>query len=236
MRRPGARRQPRRRRPPHPRQQRGSVPDHLLHRPGGGGLTREEVEGVGYAWRPLPAELDRLGVTAATATGERVDRDGAPFFHIANPALGLWIELPLEAVDDQVSRRDRIVSLDVPVPRPASTGSPRPHAPPRRPARSRARDVARVERPPDPQVVASRNSAWSAHTPSTTMTPTEAPPGLLQGPSHLPGIRAVLDRFRVQDALDDLGRSPASSNPADPELVGAHELRAGTERASDRLP
>jgi carbohydrate kinase (thermoresistant glucokinase family) len=58
--------------------------------PASGGLTREEVEGVGYAWRSLPAELDRLGVTGATATGPRSDCDGAPFTHIANPGLGLW--------------------------------------------------------------------------------------------------------------------------------------------------
>ncbi len=54
------------------------------------GLTREEVEGVGYGWRSLPAELDRLGVAGGTATGPRTDRDGAPFTHIANAALGLW--------------------------------------------------------------------------------------------------------------------------------------------------
>ena len=58
--------------------------------PTAGGLTREEIEGVGYAWRPLPEELDRLGVTDSTPTGERADRAGAPFTHIANPALGLW--------------------------------------------------------------------------------------------------------------------------------------------------
>jgi nickel-dependent lactate racemase len=55
-----------------------------------GGLTRDEVEGAGYAWRSLPEELDRLGVTSGTATGPRIDRDGVPFTHIANPALGLW--------------------------------------------------------------------------------------------------------------------------------------------------
>jgi carbohydrate kinase (thermoresistant glucokinase family) len=58
--------------------------------PASGGLTREEVEGVGYAWRPLDAELDRLGVSAATPTGPGVDAAGGPFVHIANPALGLW--------------------------------------------------------------------------------------------------------------------------------------------------
>ena len=58
--------------------------------PANGGLTREEVEGVGYAWNSLPEALDQLDITGATATGTRADRDGAPFTHIANPALGLW--------------------------------------------------------------------------------------------------------------------------------------------------
>ena len=58
--------------------------------PATGGLTHDEVEGVGYAWRSLLEELDRLGVTSATASGPRLDRDGLPFTHIANPALGLW--------------------------------------------------------------------------------------------------------------------------------------------------
>jgi nickel-dependent lactate racemase len=58
--------------------------------PATGGLTRDEVEGVGYEWRSLPAELDRLGVTGGTPTGPRRDRDGAPLTHIANPGLGLW--------------------------------------------------------------------------------------------------------------------------------------------------
>ncbi len=58
--------------------------------PTSGSLTREEIEGAGYAWRPLPEELDRLGVTGSTPTGARTDRAGAPFTHIANPALSLW--------------------------------------------------------------------------------------------------------------------------------------------------
>ena len=58
--------------------------------PAAGGLTRDEVEGVGYAWRSLPEELDRLGLTAASASGPKLDRDGEPFDYIANPALGLW--------------------------------------------------------------------------------------------------------------------------------------------------
>jgi carbohydrate kinase (thermoresistant glucokinase family) len=58
--------------------------------PGSGGLTREEVEGVGYGWRPLPEELEQLQVGSETASGPRLDRAGIPFTYIANPALGLW--------------------------------------------------------------------------------------------------------------------------------------------------
>jgi carbohydrate kinase (thermoresistant glucokinase family) len=58
--------------------------------PASGGLTRDEVEGVGFGWRSLPDELACLGVSASTPAGEYVDRDGAPFDYIANPALGLW--------------------------------------------------------------------------------------------------------------------------------------------------
>ena len=58
--------------------------------PADGGLTRAEVEAVGYGWRPLRAELDLLGVDADTPTGQRRDRAGDPFHHVARPALGLW--------------------------------------------------------------------------------------------------------------------------------------------------
>ena len=59
---------------------------------GPGGLTRAEVESVGYEWRPLDDELDRLDLTPGTATtGRRSDRDGAPYTYIVNPALGLWV-------------------------------------------------------------------------------------------------------------------------------------------------
>ena len=58
--------------------------------PAAGGLTREEVEGVGYEWRSLPVELAHLGITSESATGQRLDRGGTSFYHIANPALGLW--------------------------------------------------------------------------------------------------------------------------------------------------
>ena len=58
--------------------------------PDAGGLTQAEVEGVGYGWRPLPAELARLGVDGRSPTGSRADVDGDRFTFIANPALGLW--------------------------------------------------------------------------------------------------------------------------------------------------
>ena len=55
-----------------------------------GGLTREEVEAAGFAWRPLAQELARLAVTPKSPTGPQFDSTGAPFDFIANPALGLW--------------------------------------------------------------------------------------------------------------------------------------------------
>lgn len=58
--------------------------------PGSGGLSREELESVGYGWRPLQEELDRLAVRPGAGSGSRRDRDGDPFTFIANPALGLW--------------------------------------------------------------------------------------------------------------------------------------------------
>ncbi len=59
--------------------------------PGAGGLTPDELEAVGYGWRPLAEELEHLGVDGTTPTGPAVDRDGTPFEHVAQPALGLWI-------------------------------------------------------------------------------------------------------------------------------------------------
>ena len=58
--------------------------------PTSGGLTKAEVEGVGFAWRELADELATLNVNAASPAGPRVDSIGRPFDFIANPALGLW--------------------------------------------------------------------------------------------------------------------------------------------------
>ena len=58
--------------------------------PASGGLTREEIESVGYDWRDLGDELLRLGVDGTTTSGRRVDRAGVEFEFIANPAMGLW--------------------------------------------------------------------------------------------------------------------------------------------------
>lgn len=58
--------------------------------PVSGGLSREEVEGVGYEWRSLPDELARLGISADSNSGSYRDQEARPFDHIASPALGLW--------------------------------------------------------------------------------------------------------------------------------------------------
>ena len=58
--------------------------------PSSGGLTREEVESVGFEWRDLHREMERLGVDGSTATGARLSPDGEVLHFIANPALGLW--------------------------------------------------------------------------------------------------------------------------------------------------
>lgn len=60
--------------------------------PDAGGLSRDEIERAGYEWRHLAGELERLDVTGTAPTGPRVDRTGAPFHFIANPALGLWTD------------------------------------------------------------------------------------------------------------------------------------------------
>jgi carbohydrate kinase (thermoresistant glucokinase family) len=59
--------------------------------PDSGGLTPEELDAVGYGWRPLAEELASLGVDGTTPSGPAVDRSGDPFEHVAQPALGLWV-------------------------------------------------------------------------------------------------------------------------------------------------
>ncbi len=58
--------------------------------PASGGLTRDEVESVGYEWRSLPEELTLAGVDGSAPTGPRRDADGREFFYVGNPAMGLW--------------------------------------------------------------------------------------------------------------------------------------------------
>jgi carbohydrate kinase (thermoresistant glucokinase family) len=59
--------------------------------PDDGGLTPEELRGVGYGWRPLADELVQLGVDGTTPTGPAVDARGQRFAHVAQPSLGLWM-------------------------------------------------------------------------------------------------------------------------------------------------
>jgi carbohydrate kinase (thermoresistant glucokinase family) len=56
-----------------------------------GGLKPEELEAVGYGWRPLAEELAALGVDGTTPSGPAIDRSGDPFEHVAQAALGLWV-------------------------------------------------------------------------------------------------------------------------------------------------
>lgn len=58
--------------------------------PARGGLSRAEVEAVGYEWRPLPDVAVATGAGPDAATGWRTDGGGAEYFLVANPALGLW--------------------------------------------------------------------------------------------------------------------------------------------------
>ncbi|MFN3166869.1 MAG: lactate racemase domain-containing protein [Phycisphaeraceae bacterium] len=55
----------------------------------GDGVTRQEIESVGFGYRPYAhaaAQYDPARLT----TGWHPDIDGKTFFYIANPALGLW--------------------------------------------------------------------------------------------------------------------------------------------------
>lgn len=54
-----------------------------------GGLTREEVEGAGYAYANPDAVAARFGMDKLR-DGWNDAPDGEPIFYISNPALGLW--------------------------------------------------------------------------------------------------------------------------------------------------
>lgn len=54
-----------------------------------GGLSREEVEGVGYRWADLAEMLTRYDPKQLT-DGWNEMPDGERIFYISNPALGLW--------------------------------------------------------------------------------------------------------------------------------------------------
>jgi len=53
------------------------------------GLSREEIESVGYEYAPLDQMLGRYDV-AQLRPGWNTDADGQRFYLIRNPALGLW--------------------------------------------------------------------------------------------------------------------------------------------------
>jgi nickel-dependent lactate racemase len=55
----------------------------------GDGVTQEEVESVGFGYRPY-SEAAAAYDPAKLTTGWHTDTDGKKFFYIANPALGLW--------------------------------------------------------------------------------------------------------------------------------------------------
>lgn len=55
----------------------------------GDGLSAEEVQGVGYQHRPYEEVAREFGVETLT-DGWHDGPDGAPFYFIRNPALGLW--------------------------------------------------------------------------------------------------------------------------------------------------
>ena len=54
-----------------------------------GGLSREEIEGVGYEYGNLNAALGRYGAPDLR-DGWQTTADGESFYFIGNPALGLW--------------------------------------------------------------------------------------------------------------------------------------------------
>lgn len=55
----------------------------------GGGLTKEEIESVGFQYASFE-EMEKLYPVNKLKDGWNVDEKGEKFFYISNPALGLW--------------------------------------------------------------------------------------------------------------------------------------------------
>jgi hypothetical protein len=55
----------------------------------GPGLSRQEIESVGFEWGDIGEAMARYAV-GALATGWNTGADGERFFFVPNPALGLW--------------------------------------------------------------------------------------------------------------------------------------------------
>jgi nickel-dependent lactate racemase len=55
----------------------------------GPGVSRQEIESVGFEWGDIGAAMARYNV-GALATGWNTGADGERFFFVPNPALGLW--------------------------------------------------------------------------------------------------------------------------------------------------
>jgi nickel-dependent lactate racemase len=55
----------------------------------GPGLSRQEIESVGFAWGDIDQAMARYDVHKL-ATGWNTDTNGERFFFVPNPALGLW--------------------------------------------------------------------------------------------------------------------------------------------------
>jgi len=78
-----------------------SVAAHLIHGSSEGrftvrycpgpGVSRSEIESVGYEWGSLDEALSRYN-TAKLKLGWNTHKDGERFFFVPNPALGLWAE------------------------------------------------------------------------------------------------------------------------------------------------
>ena len=55
----------------------------------GPGLSRREIESVGFEWGDIGEATARYNVNKL-ATGWNTGKDGERFFFVPNPALGLW--------------------------------------------------------------------------------------------------------------------------------------------------